>query len=63
MLIDKPQAAACASAGTAALAEGRFADGLALLHRAVADGDDGPVTLLNLAIAEERRGIPGRPAS
>ncbi|HVZ08735.1 tetratricopeptide repeat protein [Rhodopila sp.] len=79
--LDPPDREALASAGVAALAEGRFADALAILRRAASPGrppTDGPspegpspdgsspsgpspsgpsaVTLLNLAIAEDKAG-------
>src|SRR5689334_9004376 len=51
---------ALAVAGVAALAEGRFSDALAVLRLAVAPGDPSSVTLLNLAIAEDRAGDRNR---
>ncbi|MDR3539194.1 MAG: tetratricopeptide repeat protein [Acetobacteraceae bacterium] len=56
-MADKPTDPAChATQGMALLAQDRPADALAALRIAVALGEASPVTLLNLAIAEDRAG-------
>jgi predicted O-linked N-acetylglucosamine transferase (SPINDLY family) len=54
--VERGTATLTAARGVALLADGRPAEALAVLRQAVAAGDATPVTLLNLALAEDQAG-------